>query len=166
MISFTHAEILSSCIWAVMYGLFYCVLYCISVSLTNLLSCLPGDIKSMLGFERIFPLPKFKHEKTKSIGSLLIIILVFLYGLGFSLISYAALDGEIRLYMLVLSFASFYLSKNVFFNFEQSTIRLIYVALLKIISLLIRLLVVLKRRIVFVFRKIITHKNDKINNII
>ena len=41
---------------------------------------------------------------------------VVLYGMGFLFISYLYRDGELRLYMFLVSFASFYLSKKYVFD--------------------------------------------------
>ena len=84
MIYFTSQEILESIFGALIFGLLCSLVNCVRLIFDAL-------CHKMTGF--------------------LIFFEIILFGVGFILLSYALLDGEVRGYMVIIVFASFYLSK-------------------------------------------------------
>ena len=113
MIYFTSHEILVSVISAVIYGIVFGLFY----SLISDLSKIPAAVLAMLKEGvlykgRIFSKPQISVDEANSgvfntvISVLKTAFTIFSFSLGFFLLSYWALDGVIRIYMLVLSLAS------------------------------------------------------------
>lgn len=138
---FSFSEILRSVLMSLCFGVGYALAF-------SLLSCLLGVIKPgrafftrIIDFENIFPLPTFRDLKiTPYRGAVFSFLSVLLFAITYSLLSYLALDGEIRLYTLFFYFASFYLSRIAFFGIFIKAFELIIRALMLLISLFVRIL--------------------------
>jgi hypothetical protein len=80
---------------------------------------------SVLFYESLLqPITRRYGGNEKHILSGIVDILVF--GVGFIFLSYAALDGALRFYMLILSFAAFYLSNFAFFEFLSRILNIFF----------------------------------------
>ena len=113
MISYSNEEILHSIIYALLYGLAFSFFnFCFDIANTFFLSI----------FYRVKIVRKEDNndivlaKNRTGLGGFLVFMKIFLFSLGFMVLSYVALDGVVRIYMLVLCFASFYLAKNMIFN--------------------------------------------------
>lgn len=152
MISFSLSQIAFSLVAASLLGIICSAVYALIGLAVNVIRRLSADIKSIVKFDTIFPLPGFGGYDRSEGGALIILLYVLIFGIGFSLTSYIALDGEIRLYMLIFSFASLYLSNIVFFNFLKKLLSYIYSLLLRALCIPIRIICagikLLKRRII------------------
>ena len=159
--TFTREEIIFSVICSLAYGVLFSVLFCIvkisrEIGLVFLHQFATAPDSNSKSDNTEQKPSKFRGE----IGAFTILFLSIAFTVGFCLMSYLSLDGEIRLYMLVLSFASFYLSKFAFFDFCERLILLFLDKIFWIISRLIRvvflpILKALKKIIIFIFKKYI-----------
>lgn len=152
MIVFTSQEIAFSLLCAVIFGVLFsviCSLMTVLFSLLKKIRTFPHDI---IKYDKISSVTVSKTpssaKKTSLAGKIFGIIL---FTVGFVLLSYLCLDGTIRVYMIFLSIASFYLSKVAFFDFLQK-------ALIVLTDILYRYVVVIFRVFLyplsFIFRKI------------
>ena len=103
-------------------------------------------LKEIVRFEHILPLPSFRkyifeENDRKDMPVWLSISAIPLFAIGFSLLSYLTLDGQLRIYMLLISSAALYLSNIVFSNFFHRLFLLICTVFFAVISLPIRCLI-------------------------
>ena len=154
MMSFSLDEILVSIVSAFVYGLIFA--FCISLALIikSLIKGLPCIIREMLFYEKLLPLPQpMRPTGDEKNGPFLLCGSIFLFALGFSLLSYFSLDGEIRLYMLIISFASFYLSNFVFFKTFNKIALLFIRVILNVLAFAIRVIILPIKAIFGFFKK-------------
>ena len=148
MMTFSTEEIFSSVIFALAYGAIFAIILSFVVVLKESLVAILDMLKTTLSYEKIFPLPSFSGVKISYKSSAFIsVIAVFLFAVGFSLLSYMSLDGQLRLYMLILSFASLYLSKIAIFDIFSRVILLALKAFFIIIALIVRVALWLPKRL-------------------
>ena len=146
--TFSAEEIFSSVIFALAYGTIFAVILSLTVVLKESLAVSFAMLKSSLRFYKIFPLPSLKNLKiSNKSGALISVVSIFLFAIGFCLLSYLTLDGQLRLYMLTLSFASFYLSKIAFFDIFSGVIFFGFRISFILIIFVIRLVLWLPKRI-------------------
>ena len=142
MINFTREEILFSMLYAAVFGGgFAAFISCFNV-ISSAMATLPLIIKEIFVFEKIFSPPRFSEVdvKTKK-GVIFTIFSILLFALGFSVLSYISLDGQIRIYMLILSSAVFYLSKITFLDIFARLILAVFKWILSLLSIVLRVLV-------------------------
>ena len=140
MIAFSIEEIAFSILAALCYGLIFSAGLSFVLALIGVAFCAPAAGKIYM-YEKIFPLPTFKELNiNRKFGMTTWILSIALYWLGFCLLSYLALDGELRLYMLVLSFASFYLSNFAFSAFFTKLFLYFSRVFLIVLSLVFRMI--------------------------
>lgn len=141
MIGFDSREIILSVIYATAGGVIFSILYSALHVLRCVLINLKADLKRPLMSERLLSRFSFKNIKIEEINTpLTLIFSILLFAILFMIISYITLDGEIRLYMLVLLFASFYMSKFAIFSFLCKPIVIIFTALLSVAFLPFKLI--------------------------
>ena len=117
MISFSHQEILVSLAYAVAYGVTFSALLALVKLILRIALALPGFLYDTLSFTKILPREDFKGRiNLMENGKVFDFLGVIIFTLGFILISYLSLDGEIRIYMLLSAFAAVYLSNLVFYG--------------------------------------------------
>lgn len=151
MITSDIKEILFSVLYALIFGSGFAVFYSFIILLKTVVVSLPKAVVDCIKFEKITPLPSFDYIfYRQSGGAFIIVCSVLIYGLGFSLLSYITLDGQIRIYMLILSFASFYLSKFAFYEICIKLLLHLYRLILILVSFFFRL-------ILLPFKKIASH---------
>lgn len=142
MIAFEKSELLLSVLMAVAYGAGFSVLLCAVDIILGSISAIPRLFREVIVFDSIMPPPRFKKDCFElRRGPIYIFLAFMLFAVGFCLLSYVSLDGEIRLYMLILSFASFYLSKIAFFDFLRRAFLRLYSLLLTVFAVVFRCLV-------------------------
>ena len=115
MIAFTTEEILLSIIYSIGFGVMFSCLYSASLGLISLLKS--GSKIFAFFMVSASPFDGFKQKwgfRTYSPGPVHSFLSIILFAIGYSITSYVSLDGEIRLYTLIVSFASFYLSNSAF----------------------------------------------------
>ena len=140
MISFSINEIHLSIGYAAGYGVAYSAIFSLCLLLRAVIFSLSKILSDIFKFEKIFPLPSFKkHIKLSERGAVFSFLSVIIFTLGFVLISYFALDGVLRVYMLVFAFASFYLSKFALFDFLNRLFVWIFDKLLMLLCLFLRI---------------------------
>lgn len=142
MIAFTTGEILLSVIYALIFGAGFAVLTSAVDMLLGVALTLPTFAREVFCFDRILPPPKLSQAGTgRKKGALYIFLCVILFAIGFSLLSYVSLDGQIRIYMLALAFASFYLSKSVFCDFLTKLFLSLFKLILSGLTVVLRLII-------------------------
>ena len=100
MMGFSGREILLSVLYAFLFGLGYSLLYQLILISLEAVKSLPRLAREILGSEKIFPSPSIKKElKDRKFGAVFAFFSVFLFFVGFLLLSYLALDGQLRLYI-------------------------------------------------------------------
>ena len=142
MLSFTSEEIFASITHALLFGFIFAIIVSLLLMIKGVTEGLGQGIKEVIYFDRILPLPSFKYLKNQSKpGGVLSVFLIFTFAIGFSILSYVSLDGELRLYMLIVAFASFYLSKFAFFGFSSTIFVALFRLLFKLFSLVLRVII-------------------------
>lgn len=160
MMTFSSAEILESMICALIYGASFAALLSLAMLIKGLVVKSGEIFKEIIGFEKIFPLPRFKEIVfAQGCGAVLSFFAVVSFAVGFSMLSYYSLDGELRLYMLILSFASFYLSKFVFSEVFVKIFLLFFRTFLTCFALLARVFILPIRSLVRRMRKTVHIKH-------
>ncbi len=139
MIAFTQREVAESIIYAIAFGALYAAVYSAMLLLRTIASDIPDIFHKMLKFDKILPIPDFKTvANNKKTGKIFAFLSVFLFSIGFCILSYTSLDGDLRLYMLVLSSASFYLAKMTFNNFLNKAFLFVFRLILRVITIVLR----------------------------
>ncbi len=129
MIVFDFETIATSSFSALQYGFVFAILYSLSVVFTNLF---------LVFFDTILTPQKARDlkraechlQKAKDSPIFLRVAFVFLFGIGFTILSYATLNGIIRLYMVVIALCAFFVPELLLFK------KLRYFLLFHIICLL------------------------------
>ncbi len=110
MIGFTMKEILASVIYALSYGCLFALSEVTVGGVARLVSVIKAFLRNRLHKSKKTIEKKVSVKKTTGI---VLPVKIFLFGIGFILLSYFALDGEVRLYMLAISSAAAFLPKSV-----------------------------------------------------
>lgn len=148
MISFTNPEIFLSIIYAVLYGGFFAFGYSVLLTVNSLIKSSSDIMLGILRFDKIFPLPRYKSLlNSQKHGPIIAFLSIVFFSVGFVLLSYLSLDGIIRLYMLVLSFASFYLLKITIFDFLRRLTTFIFDYMIMVCALPVRFVVLLLKKL-------------------
>lgn len=156
MMDFNSAEICLSVLYAIIFGFCFFILFSLMNICRDFLRGIIPYLKEAVRFKRIFPLPSFNiYLKEGRSSALFLIISILTFSLGFILLSYLTLDLQLRLYMLVIYFASFYVSYFAFFAFLKSVF-------LRISGLLLSLVCILLRVVIFPIKLIICKFSQKV----
>ena len=148
MMTFSTREIFSSVVFALAYGSIFAMFFSFILAIKGSLALVWNLLKETVKYNKILPLPSFKGAKISiKSGAALSIIAIFSFAIGFSLLSYMSLDGQLRLYMLILSFASFYLSKNVFCDIFTVAFLLALKVVFILFALVVRVVLLLPKKI-------------------
>lgn len=152
MINFSLEEITRSILYASSFGILFSFIYTGVRLFKSILLTIPEFIRELFVFDRLFYTPDFKKSMIlMKNGRLMTFISILLFSLGLVTVSYLSLDGEIRIYMIVFSFASFYLANIVFF-------RILLKAIIFILDLFLRVICIALRMMIFPFRKLFRKK--------
>ena len=152
---FSIGEIFISIICSLIYGALFFVFYTATVIIKVQLEDAKAIIKIAFVYDKIFKKPTINIGRSeKSCGNLLSFLLVSLFSVGFILLSYYALDGCVRIYVLLLSLFSFFALKWLLFEktvslFEHITywILCVFVILLRMFTFpILRFLRYLKKK--------------------
>ncbi len=152
MIGFNIGEIFNSVIYAFAFGVIFSVAFSLCRLVRGMLASILDVTSEFIKFSKIFPLPNFKKFiNPKKNGAVFSFLSIIFFTLGFILISYLSLDGTIRIYMLIVSFASFYLSNFTFCEILSKILLCILNLFLKFLCLIFRIIaspikMILKRR--------------------
>lgn len=148
MIGFTSGEILISALCALAFGIVYSVIHQLALILSRVFKSLPDIIREIMQAEKLLPPPsvkeRVKEEKEEGVFAFFSVIG---FAIGFLLLSYYALDGQLRLYMLIISSASLYFANSTFFVFLRGLSTLLLDFFLFVLSTLLRLLIIPIKRL-------------------
>ena len=116
MTYFTTFETIASLFSAAVFGAIFAVLDAILKILSVEARCIKKIHEHLLKYKSIFELPKSEmnsREEKRSglVGEVSVFFKVTAFTLGFILLSYYALDGAIRIYLLIFAIAFFLLFK-------------------------------------------------------
>lgn len=153
MIAFSGREIAYSVISALIFGAGLSVLASLMEVLGIVFQNMRNFTRDIFKFEKLTELSSVKFNKENQKKAIILRnIGIVAFTVGFILLSYFCLDGIIRIYMVILCFASFYLSKFTFSDFLRRV-------LIAFISLLYRCLVITLRLllypIILLFRRLL-----------
>ena len=148
MMTFSAGEIFSSVVYALIYGIAFAMMLSAIKAIKEGIYASLEYLKKLSWNDRIFSLPRLKRVNfIHRTGAVAYALSILLFAVGFSLLSYLSLDGQIRSYMLILSFASFYMSKNAFFGFLK---RIVFIALgipVSLIAIALRITLKISKRL-------------------
>ncbi len=160
MIAFTQNEILRSMFNATILG----ICMCFFSTLINILGQLFPTIGTMLigsfKYEKIFSIEKYDKTNKCTHSPLYIFLCTIAFAISFMLLSYYSLDGQIRLYMLLQLFASFYISKITFFVFLEQIVSKLFMLLASIITIILRVIFL---PFITISRKILRKKQNLVH---
>lgn len=116
--SFSWAEILRGMISAAVYGGFFALLISFAKTCIAIAEDALSGLKSVFVYSgKLFLVEAdFRpHSESGSPldGEILRAFLVILYTVGFCVASYVGIDGEVRMYTLLISLCAFYLTKSI-----------------------------------------------------
>ncbi len=142
MISFSTGEIMISVGYAILWGIVFSAAYALCILLVGLMRSLPKIVRDIFVFDKILPTPSFaSYLSIGKRGAFFSFASVVIFTVGFNIISYFSLDGVIRIYMLIISSAAFYVSKIVLFDILSKLLLWLISALLMMLCVVFRLLV-------------------------
>lgn len=152
MIFFSLNEIMISVLLAILYGACFAGFIDLFILFRNVIVSLPGLMRDVLEYDKLFNLPSEILKKNRyNINSISLFFCFLIYVIGFIFISYASLDGMIRIYMIVISSASLFVTKNKIFD-------KLYVVLFGAINFILGLLCVAIRVFLYPFKKVLFFK--------
>ena len=119
MIVFDFSKVITSSFSALLYGAIFAFLYVFALLISSIIRLLfalilsPGIYEDTTKKDELF-------SKIKSPTLFIKMSAIFIFGIGFTLLSYLTLDGMIRFYMIALSVSAFLLAKQFFFQNASS----------------------------------------------
>ncbi len=117
MMHFTSGEILISLLYAVVFGIGFFVFYTSACIFKYELVRLIGVLPSTFRYDKILEKPtKIQGRCEKQQGVIFAFMSVIIFAIGFILLSYYALDGCIRVYLLLFALSSFFIPKVLFYE--------------------------------------------------
>ena len=120
MIKSELSEIYFSIISALVFGLIFSAFLYFFTFLRAIVRGLALGFQSLSSKEAALPLFKEKcPDFLKKRGSISQFLYILLLSVGFSVLSYYSLDGQIRIYMVIVYSASIFMSNNVFFRISK-----------------------------------------------
>ena len=153
MITFTQREILFSVICAFFYGSIFASIKAVIDSSILYSKKFFDSLKRTFEYDKTFHSFKIlRSTDNRSSGPILTFAYILIFFMGYLLLSYLVCDGIIRIYVLLICFASFYLLKNALF-------RVFEVLFLFVFNFLLGILCVFLRLVAFPFKKVFDKKN-------
>ena len=113
---FTSSEIAHSALHAVLFAIIFFLVNLLINSTLKAIDCLRISVTEPLKIRRIIKCGALKKHTLKFTEALAKFIGVITFFVIYILLSYFSLDGEIRLYLLILYFAAFYLLNSAFYG--------------------------------------------------
>ena len=161
MIFFTIEEYFYSAIYALGLGIAYSAALSFLQSIMSLFRILPTFFYEIFNYSHLFaPFKVDRHllkirNKKSAIG---VFISILSFSFIFLLISYVTLDGVLRIYLLIVLFASFYVSNFAFSSAFAFLFSWLVTILLTLIAIPIRLIyamfkVIVNNKLILFFRK-------------
>ena len=153
MIYFTAEEIFGSIIYAALYGGGFAAFYVLATFLSEELIMIKYVLKSSAKYDKFFEIPESlkcgdtKAEVSDTLAAILKFSFILLYGVGFILLSYFALDGTFRIYLLAITLMSYWM---VFLTLRATLVKI----LSKIVFLLNITTIYIFRLLLYPFIKI------------
>jgi hypothetical protein len=113
MMSLGITEVLMSLVYAILYGAGYALAFAVVSCLAGQGERFRGFLPMLLEYDKILEKPiKNKGRTEYKPGNVFLFCAVIFFAIGFLLLSYFALDGCLRVYMLLASVTSFLLTKS------------------------------------------------------
>lgn len=149
MMGFSGREILLSALYAMIYGFTFSLAYEMVIIFSRTLKFLPNLIREIICAEKVLPSPSIKERiKSAKEGGTFAFFSVFLFFIGFLLLSYFSLDGQLRLYMMIIASAAFYIFNSAFCVVLRGLFTILFDTLVLAISTVIRILLLPIKRFV------------------
>lgn len=117
MMHFTSSEILISLLYAVVFGALFFILYSAVSILKYELGRLIDILPTVFQYDKILEKPTKKQGRNENQeGGAFAFMSVIIFALGFVLLSYYALDGCVRIYLLLFALSSFFIPKALLYE--------------------------------------------------
>lgn len=117
MIAYTRYEIIKSMLDASILGICMCIFSTIIELFEELVPIIKSVAIGLVKYDKLISTIKIEHRMQRSKSSIRHFFSIIVFSIIFMLLSYYSLDGQIRLYMMIILFASFYVSKITFLSF-------------------------------------------------
>ncbi len=167
MISYTISEVILSLISAIIYGAAFAIFTQLARSVVPLLryaAAFPlsvlfydGSIRSMPVLSRKERKRLFPNILPRISEGVYAFFAIFAFFFGFILLSYAFLDGEIRLYMMATCALSFYFFKRIVILYAYKTVsRLLFTGYCTAL-IVFRIVFLPLRRIIILIKRVLSH---------
>ena len=154
MITFGLVEILRSVLMALCFGIGYAIVISFSSCILGAGKMIRSGFCRIVRFNEKISLSEFADLKIlRNNGATFTFLSVLTFAVLFVLLSYISLDGEIRIYMLALFFASFYLSNFVFSKTFNKIALLFIRVILNVVAFAIRVIILPIKAIFGFFKK-------------
>lgn len=155
MISFTSGEILLSLLYSLVYGVLFFIFYTLICLLKNEVGLLKSLPESIIRYDKILEKPiKMRGRIAKEQSPDVVAVSIIAFALGLVLLSYYALDGCVRIYLIIVSLTSFFAIKSLAFD-------KIFILLTSIFGFLIYLFTIALRIIIFPFLRLFSFFRKK-----
>ena len=142
MMHFSMTEVLWSLIYALIFGGCFFLFYIAAVVLKSECKRITTLPRLIIKYDKIFEKQAINKSRTDcSLGAVTKASLVILYSLGFVLLSYYALDGCVRMYLLFLSITTFLFLKIVLEDIILRFIKSVFDSVFYLILILFRIAV-------------------------
>ncbi len=117
MIHFSTGEMLFSLLYAIAFGVGFFLLFAAVSVLKKQIKRIAALPILLVRYDKILEKPtKNKSRNADEAGAAMTFIFVILFALGFILLSYYALDGCVRIYILLLALVGFILPKGLLYE--------------------------------------------------
>ena len=155
MIGFSEQELIISALYAVIYGILFSFAYRLFSILIHVIKEAPRLCSEVVFANKIFPAVKINSRLGNGKnGPISAFFSTVLYFIGFLLLSYFCLDGQLRVYMLVISSASLYVFNFAFFVILSRIAIILTDGILFLVSTAVRLVILPFKFIFTVNRKV------------
>ena len=149
MIGYTSSELLLSVLHAMIYGAIFSVIYQLALLIYGL--SLRG---ALVVYDKFFSLPRLRGKLSLTdFGGIFAFFSLLGYFIGFLLLSYYSLDGQLRLYMLAVSSATFYCFNLSFCVILRNIIIFLLDLILAFLTLGVRIILLPIRILINIFQK-------------
>ena len=154
MIGYTSSELLLSVLHAAIYGAIFSIIYQLALLIYGLSLRGASMLCEMVVYDKFFSLSRLRGKLSLTdFGGIFAFFSLLGYFIGFLLLSYYSLDGQLRLYMLAVSSATFYCFNLSFCVILRNIIIFLLDLILDFLTLAVRIILLPIRILINIFQK-------------
>lgn len=161
---FTLKEIFNSVIYSIIYGFIFSAFYNLEKTLISNAKDIAEIPRNAIYYDKVFSLLKQEKNYKFSIGKIFIFVSILLFTIGYVVLSYFALDGLIRFYVLFFSLISFYLSNILVFSKLGKLLYYTISFVLSLVTISLRLILYPIKVLHNIIKKLIKSKKTNIQS--